>query len=185
MPLEPTPTATTFPKSSTKLIGDTIQTVVHDSIKKTKNSSEQESCAYHNVDKYSYQSLTAVCNALGHIQDGYFLEIIASIAGLSSPICVKLKGGYIGLSNLVQIDQYSNNLTSACNVPGGDATIRHDRAKHALNDIFQASKLKTKVEDVRILPRELSIDNAELYATFTDSRAKRAVVPDITIRNTR
>jgi hypothetical protein len=38
----------------------------------------------------------------------------------------------------------ATNLTSACNVPGGDATIRHDRAKHALNDLFLVSKFKTK-----------------------------------------
>jgi hypothetical protein len=42
-----------------------------------------------------------------------------------------------------------NMLTSACNVPGGDATIRHDRVKHALNDLMLVSKLKTKVEDVK------------------------------------
>jgi hypothetical protein len=100
---------------------------------------------------------------------------------LLSPICVKLKGGYIGSSNPVQIDQYGNNLTSACNVPGGDATIRHDRAKHALNDLFQVSKLKTKVEDVRFMERELSMDTAELYTTWNDNKAKRAVVPDITV----
>jgi hypothetical protein len=33
------------------------------------------------------------------------------------------------------------------------------------------------------MERELSMENAELYATFTDNRAKRAFVPDITATN--
>jgi hypothetical protein len=48
-----------------------------------------------------------------------------------------------------------------------------------VNDLFQASKLK----DARFLARDLSTDNLELYATFTDNRAKRAAVPDITATN--
>jgi hypothetical protein len=114
------------------------------------------------------------------LSDTLFPEALASYGGLPSPTCAKLKGGYLGSSNPVQIDQFGNNLTSACNVPGGDATTRHDRVKDAVNDLFQVRKLKTKVEDLKFMERELSMVNAELYATFTDNRAKRAAVPAIT-----
>jgi hypothetical protein len=52
-----------------------------------------------------------------------------------------------------------------------------------VNDLFQVSKFKTKVEDVKFMERELSMHSAELYTTFTENRAKRAIVPDIAVTN--
>jgi hypothetical protein len=81
----------------------------------------------------------AVCYALGFIPDEIFPEVLASYGGLPSPICMALQGGYLGSNNPVQIDQFGNNLISASNVPGGDATIRHGRVKHALNALMLVS----------------------------------------------
>jgi hypothetical protein len=84
-----------------------------------------------------------VCNGLGFIPDELLPEVFASFGRLPSPICMKLQGGYLGSNNPVQIDQFGNNLTSACNVIGGDTTIRHGTVKHALNDTLLVTQLKT------------------------------------------
>jgi hypothetical protein len=119
------------------------------------------------VNKYSFQPLIAVGNALGYIQVDYFPEVFASHGGLPSPVCVRLQAGYIiGSSNPVQIDQYGNNLTSACNVPGGDATAVFVMSGKAGID-------KTKV--VKFLERERQ------YKIWNDNKAKRAVVPVVTV----
>jgi hypothetical protein len=45
------------------------------------------------------------------------------------------------------------------------------------------SKFETKVKVAKLLERELSRQSAEQYKSWNDKKAKRAVVPDITVAN--